>query len=67
MINYNFDLMTLLISNREPENFDEIWDEFWTLSRRIENTTRIEWCDPDTTYYEDIMARYHAVQSYVRG
>lgn len=65
MIKYYFNLMTELLDGVAPEDYDEIWDEFWGLSKRVSHYASIEWYDPDTTYYEDITARYSAISEYL--
>jgi len=64
-IKYYLDLMSILIEGTSPDDFDLIWDDFWKLSGFISEIKVIEWCDPDTTYYEDIMARYNSIVDYV--
>jgi len=41
------------------------WDTFWDLS--IDFPFRVEWCDMDTSYEEDIMARYLAIDEFMQG
>ena len=61
----HFNKMTNLIDSTEPEDFGDIWDEFWELSQEISKIVRIEYYDPDTTYFEDIMARYDSIKAYL--
>lgn len=65
MIEHYFNLMTDLLDEVEPEDYDRVWDEFWTLSSLVSNIKYIEWYDPDTTYYEDITNRYLAIKEYL--
>ena len=65
MVKFYFQQMTNLIEGLEPEDFGGIWDEFWTLSGLVDNIKHIEWYDPDTTYFEDIMARYDPIKAYL--
>lgn len=44
-------------------DYGAIWDEFWSLSKGVR--VYIEYYDPDTTYEEDIMARYAAIGRYL--
>lgn len=64
-VQYYFNQMTELISDRDSQDFDEIWDEFWMLSRKIGKIETIDWCDPDTSYFEDVMARYESIKNYL--
>lgn len=43
--------------------YGAIWDDFWSLSKEVR--VYIEYYDPDTSYEEDIMARYNAIGSYL--
>lgn len=54
--------MALLIESAEGD-YESIWDEFWKLSKRVR--VRVDWCDPDTSYEEDIMARFNAIGNYL--
>jgi hypothetical protein len=45
------------------DDYSDIWVEFWKLSNRI--GVHIDWYDPDTSYEEDIMARYNAIGAYL--
>jgi hypothetical protein len=61
---YNW--MTRLIESVDIEqgkDYSDIWDDFWALSRRV--PIFIDYCDPDTSYEEDIMARYNAIGRYL--
>ncbi len=61
----HFNKMTTLIDNTDEDDFGSIWDEFWTLSQKVSKHVHIDYYDPDTTCFEDIMARYEAIQSYL--
>jgi hypothetical protein len=61
---YNW--MTRLIESVDIEqgkDYSDIWDDFWALNRRI--PVFIDYYDPDTSYEEDIMARYNAIGEYL--
>lgn len=61
-----FDKMTkLLPSKYTEEEFSKIWREFWVLSNDVSDMAHIGWCDPDTTYEEDILARYYAIKRWL--
>lgn len=45
-------------------DWDEIWDTFWRLNKELSKHWKVEYCDPDTTYEEDIMARYNSYKEY---
>lgn len=61
-----FGLMTLYVDiAKRKDDFNYIWDDFWGLSGKISNYVTISWYDPDTSYEEDIMARYDAIKSYI--
>ncbi|AUR94323.1 hypothetical protein NVP1193O_192 [Vibrio phage 1.193.O._10N.286.52.C6] len=61
----HFNKMTNLIAATEPEDFGDIWDEFWGLSQQVSKIVYIDYYDPDTTYFEDIMARYDSINEYL--
>lgn len=61
---YNW--MTRLIESVDIEqgkDYSDIWDDFWALNRRV--PVFIDYYDPDTSYEEDIMARYNAIGEYL--
>lgn len=61
-----FGLMSLYVDIAKRKNdFNYIWDDFWELSDKISKYVTIDWYDPDTSYEEDIMARYNVIESYI--
>lgn len=46
------------------DNWDEIWDEFWEISNKLNDIRYIDYCDPDTSYKEDILARFNSYKEY---
>lgn len=44
--------------------FDDIWDSFWEIKKQIE--TYVDYCDPDTTSEEDIMAYLNAARQQIK-
>lgn len=63
---YNW--MTRMISTVDEVHegdYSEIWEDFWALNRRV--PVFIDYYDPDTSYEEDIMARYNAIGEYLYG
>lgn len=44
------------VSNQDC--YEKIWNEFWKLHKQM--SVNIDWCDPDSTYEEDIMACFNA-------
>ena len=46
------------------DNWDEIWDEFWKISKQLQEFWDVEYYDPDTTYKEDILARFNSFKEY---
>lgn len=48
------------IEDELNDGYSIIWDGFWELSRK-ECVKDIGWCDPDTTYKEDILARFLSI------
>lgn len=62
---YIYDRMrSLIFYARFKKDFELIWDDFWELSKDIE--VHIDYYDPDTSYEEDIMARYNAIGDYLK-
>ena len=61
-----FNRMTALIFMVEEGVCDwhEIWDEFWRLDKELSKYWKVEYYDPDTSYEEDIMARYNSYKEY---
>lgn len=58
--------MTKLIKSVDEAHggdYSEIWDDFWSLNKRV--PVSIDYYDPDTSYEEDIMARYNAIGEYL--
>lgn len=58
--------MTRLIKSVDEEygdDYSEIWDDFWALNKKV--PVFIDYYDPDTSYKEDIMARYNAIGEYI--
>lgn len=45
--------------------YELLWDDFWELSRDF--PFDVEWCDMDTSYEEDISARYNAIHEFMEG
>lgn len=61
------DMKTLVSVAQKYEDFGGIWDKFWGISKDIGAIVHIEYYDPDTTYEEDIMARFNAIRDYLQG
>lgn len=59
-----FQEMKTLVEDPNTD-FSDKWDDFWELSSDISDIVLIDWYDPDTTYEEDIMARYRAVKEHI--
>lgn len=62
--------MTLLVDTckhykGDLDMWDIQWDTFWDLSNDF--PFRVEWCDMDTSYEEDIIARYLAIDDFMQG
>jgi len=45
--------------------FGKIWEEFWDVKSRITGVPG-DWCDPDTTYEEDMQAYLRHANLYIR-
>ncbi len=45
-------------------NFDDIWDSFWNIKKQID--TYVDYCDPDTSSEEDIMAYLNAAREQIK-
>ncbi len=61
--------MTKLISickNNESELdlWDIFWESFWDISKEF--PFDIEWHDTDSSYKEDIMQRYNAIDEFIQ-
>lgn len=41
------------------------WESFWELSMGF--PFKVEWSDPDTSYEEDIMQRYNAIDEFMQS
>lgn len=41
------------------------WESFWELSMGF--PFKVEWHDPDTSYEEDIMQRYNAIEGFMKS
>ena len=41
------------------------WESFWELSMGF--PFKVEWSDPDTSYEEDIMQRYRAIDEFMKS
>ncbi len=41
------------------------WESFWELSMSF--PFDVKWDDPDTSYEEDIMKRYNAIDKFMQG
>lgn len=64
-VEYIHDRMhTLIFYARLKKDFELIWDDFWNLSKQVD--VHIDYYDPDTSYEEDIMARYNAIGDYLK-
>ena len=48
------------------DNWGEIWDEFWEISNKLSDIRYIDYCDPGTTYKEDILARFNSFKEYYK-
>ena len=57
-----YNKMEVLIDSSEGD-YESIWDDFWELSKQDKG--RVDWCDPDTSYEDDIMARFTAIGNYL--
>lgn len=60
--------MTLLVKICQESNsdvWDVYWDSFWELSNDF--PFDIKYYDPDTSYQEDIMSRYMAIESFMEN
>lgn len=60
--------MTLLVKICKESNSDVwgiYWDSFWDVSRDF--PFKVEWHDPDTSYEEDMMSRYLAIEGFVEN
>lgn len=55
--------MTQLIESVYEGDYSEIWDDFWSLNKKV--PVSIDYYDPDTSYEEDIIARYNAIGEYL--
>lgn len=60
--------MTLLINicknySGELDIWSIYWESFWQISREF--PFKVDWCDYDTTYEEDIMQRYNALTEFM--
>lgn len=60
--------MTLLVKICQESNSD-VWDvyrdSFWEISKEF--PFKVKWYDPDTSYQEDIMSRYMAIESFMEN
>ena len=52
-------------TNSEVDPWNVFWDSFWGLSNEF--PFRVGWCDYDTSYEEDIMQRYNAIEKFMEG
>ena len=41
------------------------WESFWELSMGF--PFKVEWSDPDSSYEEDIMQRYNAIDEFMKS
>lgn len=41
------------------------WESFWEISMGF--PFKVEWNDPDTSYEEDIMKRYNAIDEFMKS
>lgn len=60
--------MTLLVKICQKSNsdvWDVYWDSFWEVSREF--PFEVEWYDPDTSYQDDIMSRYLAIEDFMEN
>lgn len=63
--------MTLLVKMCNNPKYDYLdywgtyWESFWELSKEF--PFKVEWYDPDTSYQEDIMSRYMAIESFMEN
>ena len=46
------------------DSWADIWDEFWKISKQLQEFWDVEYYDPDTTYKEDILARFNSYKEY---
>ena len=49
----------------DSDPYGVFWDYFWQMSNDF--PFRVEWCDMDTTYEEDILSRYLAIEEFMEG
>ena len=52
-------------TNNNVNPWSIFWDSFWGLSNEFPFT--VDWCDYDTSYEEDIMQRYNAIENFMEG
>lgn len=65
-----FDDMTLLVNickggTGDFDLWNIYWDSFWELSSDF--PFKVNWTDYDTTYEEDIMQRYLAIEGFMES
>ena len=65
----HLDMMLLVnICKSNTSNLDLwsiYWESFWELSMGF--PFKVEWYDPDTSYEEDIMQRYNAIDEFMKS
>ena len=68
-VQIHLDMMLLInICKSNTRNLDLwgiYWESFWELS--IGFPFKVGWSDPDTSYEEDIMKRYNAIDEFMQS
>lgn len=52
-------------TNTNVDPWAVLWESFWELSNEF--PFNVDWCDFDTSYEEDMMQRYNAVEGFMEG
>ena len=47
------------------DDYQLVWEDFWGLNKSV--NVSIHYYDPDTSYMEDILARYYAIGAYLES
>ena len=56
----------LLEAAEKNDSWESAWQLFWKLDATIENLFKIDWENTDSSYEEDMRARYYAIRKWLR-